>query len=42
MSNTRPKPEENVCNLRQVEVLIRQGKCRRDTIRQISVVEQSY
>lgn len=42
MSNKRPKPEEIVSRLRQVEVLMGQGMSRLDAIRQIGVVEQTY
>ena len=42
MANKRPKPEEIVSKLRQVEVLMGQGMSRLDTIRQIGVVEQTY
>lgn len=42
MANKRPKPEEIVTKLRQVEVLIGQGMSRLDVIRQIGVVEQTY
>ena len=42
MSNKRPKPEEIVTKLRQVEVLMGQGLSRLDAIRQIGVVEQTY
>ena len=42
MSNKRPKPEEIVSKLRQVEVLMGQGMSRLDAIRQIGVVEQTY
>ena len=42
MSNKRPKPEEIVSKLRQVEVLMGQGMARLDAIRQIGVVEQTY
>jgi len=38
----RPKPEEIVVKLRQVEVLMGQGMPRIDAIRQISVTEQTY
>lgn len=38
----RPKPEEIVSKLRQVEVLMGQGMPRLDAIRQIGVVEQTY
>ena len=42
MANKRPKLEEIVTKLRQVEVLIGQGLSRLDAIRQIGVVEQTY
>ena len=42
MTNKRPKPEEIVSKLRQVEVLMGQGMSRLDSIRQIGVVEQTY
>ena len=42
MANKRPKPEEIVSKLRQVEVLMGQGMSRLDGIRQIGVVEQTY
>ena len=42
MANNRPKPEEIVSKLRQVEVLMGQGMSRLDAIRQIGVVEQTY
>ena len=42
MMNKRPKPEEIVSKLRQVEVLMGQGMSRLDAIRQIGVVEQTY
>jgi len=42
MMNKRPKPEEIVWKLRQVEVLMGQGMSRLDAIRQIGVVEQTY
>ena len=42
MANKRPKPEEIVSTLRQVEVLMGQGMSRLDAIRQIGVVEQTY
>ena len=42
MTNKRPKPEEIVSKLRQVEVLMGQGVSRLDAIRQIGVVEQTY
>jgi hypothetical protein len=42
MANKRPKPEEIVTKLRQVEVLTGQGMPRLDAIGQIGVTEQSY
>ena len=42
MTSKRPKPEEIVSKLRQVEVLMGQGISRLDAIRQIGVVEQTY
>lgn len=42
MANRRPKPEEIVSKLRQVEVLMGQGMPRIDAIRQIAVTEQTY
>ena len=42
MGIMRPKPEEIVVKLRQVEVLTGQGIARLDTIRQIGVTEQTY
>ena len=42
MANKRPKPEEIVIKLRQVGVLIGQGKMRIDAIRLIGVSEQTY
>ena len=42
MTNKRPKPEEIVSKLQQVEVLMGQGMSRLDAIRQIGVVEQTY
>ncbi|WP_108861535.1 IS3 family transposase [Ruegeria sp. Alg231-54] len=42
MANKRPKPEEIVSKLRQVEVLMGQGMSRLDAVRQIGVVEQTY
>ena len=42
MGITRPKPEEIVVKLRQVEVLTGQGVARLDAIRQIGVTEQTY
>ena len=42
MASKRPKPEEIVTKLRQVEVLIGQGNSRLDATRTIGVVEQTY
>jgi putative transposase len=42
MANKRPKPEEIVSKLRQVEVMMWQGMSRLDAIRLIGVVEQTY
>ena len=42
MANKRPKPEEIVTKLGQVEVLTGQGIPRLDAIRQIGVTEQTF
>ena len=42
MAIKRPKPEDIVVKLRQVEMLIGQGMPRIDAIRQIGVTEQTY
>ena len=42
MAIKRNKPEEIVTKLRQVEVLVGQGKARIDAIREIGVVEQTF
>ena len=42
MTIKRPKPEEIVVKLRQVEVLMGQGMPRIDAIRRIGVTEQTY
>ncbi len=42
MANKRPKPEEIVSKLRQVEVLMGQGTPRINAIRQIAVTKQTY
>ena len=42
MAIKRNKPDEIVTKLRQVEVLVGQGKARIDAIREIGVVEQTY
>jgi hypothetical protein len=41
MAIKRPKPEEIIVKLRHIEVLMGQGMPQIDTIRQISVTEQS-
>ena len=42
MATKRHKPEEIVSKLRQVDVLVGQGKPRIDAIREISITEQTY
>tara|TARA_Y100000588_G_C14140584_1_gene875882 strand:+ start:389 stop:667 length:279 start_codon:yes stop_codon:yes gene_type:complete len=42
MSTKRHKPEEIVTKLRQVDVLVGQGKSGVDAIREVSITEQSY
>jgi putative transposase len=42
MAIKRNKPEEIVTMLRQVEVLVGQGRKRIDAIREIGVVKQTY
>ena len=42
MANRRPKPEEIVTRLRQVEILTGQGMPRLDAIRQIGLTEQRF
>tara|TARA_Y100000588_G_C14152014_1_gene880963 strand:- start:922 stop:1200 length:279 start_codon:yes stop_codon:yes gene_type:complete len=42
MSTKRHKPEEIVTKLRQVDVLVGQGKSRVDAIRAVSITEQTY
>ncbi len=42
MAIKRNKPEDIVTMLRQVEVLVGQGRKRIDAIREIGVVEQTY
>ena len=42
MSTKRHKPEEIVSKLRQVDVLVGQGKSRADAIRAVSINEQTY
>ena len=41
MANKRHKPEEIVTKLRQVEVLVGQGKARIDAIREVRITEQT-
>ena len=42
MGIKRHKPEEIVTKLRQVEVLVGQGKSRIDAIREIQITEPTY
>ena len=42
MGIKRHNPEEIVTELRQVEVLVGQGKSRIDAIREIQITEQTY
>ena len=42
MANKRHKPEEIVTKLRQVEVLVGQGKSRIDAIREVRITEQTF
>ena len=42
MAGGRPKPEEIVTKLRQVEVLQGQGMAIADAVRQIGVTQQTY
>ena len=42
MSNKRHKPEEIVTKLRQVEILVGQGKNRIVAIREVGTTEQTY
>ena len=42
MGSKRPKPEEIVSKLRQVEVLQGQGMSIADAVRQIGVTQQTY
>ena len=42
MSTKRHKPEEIVTKLRQVGVLVGQGKSRVDAVREVSIIEQTY
>ena len=42
MGSNRPKPEEIVSKLRQVEVLQGQGMSIADAVRQIGVTQQTY
>ena len=42
MANKRPKPEEIVSKLRQVEVLCGKGMPRLDAFRQVQITEQTF
>ena len=42
MGIKRHKPEEIVTKLRQIQVLVGQGKSRIDAIREIQITEQTY
>ena len=42
MATRRHKPEEIVSKLRQVDVLVGQGKARIDAIRHVQITEQTY
>ena len=42
MSSKRHKPEEIISKLRQVDVIVGRGMSRTDTIRQVSITEQTY
>ena len=42
MANKRPKPDEIVTKLRQVEVLQGQGRSVADAVRQIGVTQNTY
>ena len=42
MSSKRHKPEEIISKLRQVDVIVGQGMSRTDSIRQVSITEQTY
>jgi putative transposase len=42
MANERPKPEEIVQKLRQVDVLVGQGMARVDAIREVRITERTY
>ena len=42
MANKRHKPEEIVCKLRKVEILVGQGTARVDAIHKFSINEQTY
>jgi ACT domain-containing protein len=42
MSGKRPKPEDIVSKLRQVEVLQGQGMSIADAVRQIGITQQTY
>ncbi len=42
MANKRHRPEEIVTKLRQVEVLVEQGKARIDAIREVRITGQTF
>ena len=42
MSTKRHKPEEIVTKLRQVDVLVGEGKSWVDAVREVSITEQTY
>jgi putative transposase len=42
MSSKKYKPEEIVSKLRQIDVLVAQGKSIVDAVRQIGIIEQTY
>jgi putative transposase len=42
MATKRHKPEEIVAKLRQVDVLVGQGRPRIDAIRQVQITEHTY
>ena len=42
MATKRHKPEEIVSKLRQVDVLVGQGRARIDAIRQMQITKQTY
>ena len=42
MSKKRNKPEEIVARLRQIEILVGQGRNRVDAIREIGITERTF